>query len=81
MAWGSTTLLGAAPLVVCRYANGVLGVPALFARGLFPELVALRGDRGAHSLITRHDHQLSAVPFPDGEVDIDAPADAVRHLN
>ena len=67
---------GAAPLVACRYASGALGVPALFARGFFPELAALSGDRGARTLFTRHAAALTTASFPAGDADIDTPSDA-----
>ena len=37
-------------LTASRYA-GTLGIPALFPRASFPALFALRGDRGAQSLL------------------------------
>ena len=67
---------GPAPLVACRYASGVLGVPALFARRFFPELTALSGDRGARALFARHADALATVSFPAGDADIDTPTDA-----
>lgn len=46
------------------------GVPAVFARALFPTLTSLTGDRGARDLIARADH-LVTVPFAPAAVDID----------
>jgi molybdenum cofactor cytidylyltransferase len=40
---------------------------------MFPELRALRGPAGARELLRRHAH-LPAVPFPDGDVDVDTAA-------
>ena len=67
---------GEASLVACRYASGAVGVPALFARRHFPELLALTGDRGARSLFACHAATLGTVSFPAGDADIDTPADA-----
>lgn len=58
------------PVVACEY-GGTLGVPALFARSLFPELVKLKGDQGAKSVIQKHTTDAIAIPFPDGIFDID----------
>jgi molybdenum cofactor cytidylyltransferase len=54
----------------------VLGVPAIFPRRLFPELLALSGDRGARPVIERHRHAVVAVDCAHAAVDIDTPADA-----
>jgi molybdenum cofactor cytidylyltransferase len=62
------------PIVACEY-GGTVGVPVLFARSFFPELLRLQGDRGAKQLITQNLDQVTAIPFPGGSVDIDTPAD------
>ena len=61
-------------IVASHYAN-TLGVPALFDRVHFPELLALTGDVGAKSLFTRHKDEVAAVEFPRGVIDIDAAED------
>jgi molybdenum cofactor cytidylyltransferase len=50
------------------------GVPALFARRLFPELLALRGAEGAHRLIRRHVAEANFVAVPEAAFDVDTPA-------
>jgi len=65
---------GSAAAVACQYGDTV-GVPALFSRSLWPELMALRGDRGAKSVLERHRERLLLVPFPEGALDIDTPED------
>ena len=61
-------------IIASEYA-GVAGVPALFDRSLFPELLALEGEAGARRVIARHPDEVHRVPFPDGIVDIDTPQD------
>ena len=61
--------------IVASEYGGTLGVPALFARPMFPELLALDGSEGARTLIQMHRDQAIGVPFPDGAVDLDTPAD------
>lgn len=63
-----------APIVAAQYA-GTLGVPALFCRDLFDELLSLSGDRGAKSIILKHSADVVAVDFPQGAIDIDTPED------
>lgn len=62
------------PIVASKYKN-TTGVPALFNRALFPELEALSGPEGAHKLIMAYQEELLSLPFPEGAVDIDTPAD------
>jgi molybdenum cofactor cytidylyltransferase len=64
-------------IVVSTYAN-VVGIPAVFPRMAFPDLLALRGDKGARALLLEPPCPLIAVPFPGGEVDIDEPGDLAQ---
>ena len=68
-----------APLVACEYEN-ILGVPALFAAKLFPELLALESELGAKHLIKKHRAEVVSVPFPEGAFDIDTLADYEKLL-
>jgi molybdenum cofactor cytidylyltransferase len=63
-------------MVACEYA-GTFGVPALFERSRFGELLQLKGDRGAKRVLARHPEDVLRVPWPDGAVDIDRPGDYV----
>ncbi len=63
-----------APIVACKYA-GTVGVPALFDRRIFPELLSLEGDLGAKNLIERYKKKRIEVDFLGGEMDIDTIAD------
>jgi molybdenum cofactor cytidylyltransferase len=62
------------PIIASEYA-GTLGVPVLFSRSLFSELMALKSNEGAKQLIKRHIHEVFSVPFPEGSIDIDTPTD------
>jgi molybdenum cofactor cytidylyltransferase len=64
-------------VVACEYA-GTVGVPALFERSLFPELVALSGTTGAKSVLQAHADEVVAVNWPEGAIDIDRPGDLPR---
>lgn len=54
-----------------------IGVPAIFPRSCFTELLQLRGDRGARAVLERHRYHLVRVPMPNAAVDLDTPADLV----
>jgi molybdenum cofactor cytidylyltransferase len=61
-------------IVASEYA-GVLGVPALFHRTLFPELEMLQGDVGAKFMIRQHRSHALSIPFAEGGIDLDIPQD------
>ncbi len=63
-----------AVVIAASYKDG-LGAPAVFARRLFPELMALRGDAGAKRIIERHRQEAVWVPIPEAAVDVDTPED------
>ncbi len=54
------------------------GVPALFDRALFPELLALSGAQGAKRVVERHASDLVTVPAPEAAFDVDTPDDYGR---
>ncbi len=58
-------------LVAASYYAGKKGVPAVFHKSVFPELLALKGDIGARQVIEALGEAVTAVPFPGGAVDID----------
>jgi molybdenum cofactor cytidylyltransferase len=62
------------PIIASEY-SGTLGVPALFNRTLFSELMTLKSTEGAKKLIKKHIHQVFSVPFAEGAIDIDTPKD------
>ena len=59
-------------IVASQYAE-TKGIPALFSKALFPELLQLQGDAGARKLLMRH--PVVTIPFPLGNIDIDTAAD------
>jgi molybdenum cofactor cytidylyltransferase len=62
-------------LVACRYA-GTVGVPALYDRSLFPDVLGLVGDVGAKPIIQRHAARARFIEAPECAFDIDRPEDA-----
>jgi molybdenum cofactor cytidylyltransferase len=61
-------------IVASQYA-GILGVPALFHKTLFSELLLLQGDMGARKTIRQHYSKCLSIPFSKGVVDIDTVED------
>jgi molybdenum cofactor cytidylyltransferase len=70
---------GEREIAACAYA-GTVGAPALFSRRYFADLTALRGDRGAKSVLEARAAKLAQVPFPEGATDLDTPEDWQRFL-
>jgi molybdenum cofactor cytidylyltransferase len=64
-------------IVACEY-EGTQGVPALFDRPFFPALMSLSGSIGAKDLIAGSPGEVQRIPFPEGSIDIDTPADHSR---
>jgi molybdenum cofactor cytidylyltransferase len=65
------------PIVASAY-SGTLGVPALFGRSLFGELLALDNESGAKSIILSNRKRVAEFPFSKGKIDIDSVADLER---
>jgi molybdenum cofactor cytidylyltransferase len=65
-------------LVASRYESGgelTTGVPALFSRELFAELMGLRGAQGAKRVIMWHASEATVVSVPEASFDVDTPED------
>lgn len=65
---------------IAAYYNGGLGVPAVFRARLFPELLALDGQKGAKPILHKYKEALQSVLFPEGAFDLDFPNDWERFL-
>jgi molybdenum cofactor cytidylyltransferase len=65
------------PIVASSYET-TKGVPAFFARELFPELTSLSADEGARRLIVKHPDLVATINFPEGAIDIDTPQDTKK---
>lgn len=63
-----------AHIVASQYAH-TLGVPALFSKEYFPELLQLKDDEGAKKIIQKNFHAIITLPFPEGAIDLDTPGD------
>jgi molybdenum cofactor cytidylyltransferase len=57
-------------IVAAEYGDTV-GVPALFGKRFFDELLRLEGDKGARALIKSNEEVLLTVQIPEAAFDID----------
>ncbi|MBS1507663.1 MAG: nucleotidyltransferase family protein [Bacteroidetes bacterium] len=62
------------PIVASRY-SGSPGVPVLFHRSFFKDILSIEDDHGAKKLVTKHLGQATLVDFPEGAIDLDTPED------
>ena len=62
------------PIIASGY-GGKAGTPALFHKSMFSQLMELKGDKGARSLLAAQPQKVAIVPFPKGVTDIDTVAD------
>jgi len=61
--------------IVASSYEGTAGTPVLFSRSYFSDLQQLQGQEGAKKLLQLYAHDLSTMPFPGGNIDIDTDAD------
>ena len=61
-------------IIACRYGTQI-GVPALFNRNYFTDLLQLEGDKGLQWVIVRHRDDCSVVPFEAGAIDLNSKRD------
>ncbi len=66
-------------IVACEYSK-TFGVPILFGKAYFDELMKLSGDEGAKKIAQSHEEDMELVSFPKGKTDVDTEAD-LRDLN
>ncbi len=59
--------------IVAAHYGGVLGVPAIFKRDLFPVLAALEPDAGARMLLRDPNQRVTPFDLPEAAVDVDTP--------
>lgn len=68
------------PAVASSY-SGTVGVPVLFKKVCFEQILQTREDSGAKKLIEGLGEQVIKVHFPEGQFDLDTPSDYTTFLN
>jgi molybdenum cofactor cytidylyltransferase len=61
-------------IIACTYKE-TIGVPVLFNRALFDELILLKGQEGAKRVLNAHPDDIATILFEKGGVDIDTVGD------
>ncbi|WP_340102909.1 nucleotidyltransferase family protein [Rhodohalobacter sp. 8-1] len=65
---------GSQLITACTYKDNI-GVPAIFDKSLFPELMTLKGDTGAKKIMMQHHKNVQTIPFDNGAFDVDTKDD------
>jgi len=65
-------------LVAAALHGGSPGLPAIFPRWAFADLMELRGDRDPRLVIRRNVDQVVRVPMPNAGIDLDTPEDLLQ---
>lgn len=68
-----------APIIASSYGE-TIGVPALFSRQIFPELLTLKKDNGAKKIIYKHRENIVKIAFEAGVIDVDTEQDYLKLL-
>ena len=67
-----------APTAIASTYEEIRGIPAVFPRQAIPDLLSLRGDKGARALLAKPPWPVISIPLAGGEVDIDGPEDLAQ---
>ena len=67
--------------IIASYYSGTEGVPALFEKSLFKEMLILQNEAGAKKIIQQHRESVHVIDFPEGAVDLDTPDDYQKFIN
>jgi molybdenum cofactor cytidylyltransferase len=67
-------------LIAASCYENELGVPMIFDKSIFPELLKLDGEKGAKSFLNKYRDTISIINFPEGNIDIDTPEDLEKLL-
>lgn len=73
-------LNGDQQITACSY-NGNMGVPAIFGKSFFPQLLELQGDVGAKKIIAQNSNNVQSVVFKKGSFDVDTELDVQELLD
>lgn len=65
--------------IIASSYNNTSGVPALFKKAYFSQLLKLNGKEGAKKIIAQSSQDVYSIPFPLGAIDIDTEED-FNHL-
>lgn len=78
-AFFETIQVGKKQLIISKYDKGK-GPPSYFSYHYFDDLLKLKGDDGAKSIIKKNKDGITFIPFPKGNIDIDREEDVEKWL-
>lgn len=61
-------------IIAAEY-NGIIGVPALFAKEIFDDFFELSGDNGAKLILEKRRETVETIELPEAALDVDTPQD------
>jgi molybdenum cofactor cytidylyltransferase len=67
-------------MIIASAYSQTLGVPALFHRTWFMDLLSIADSEGAKKVIQQNPDHIISVEFPEGAIDIDSPDDITQLL-
>lgn len=67
-------------IVASGYAD-TIGVPALFSRSFFSNILMLKDEQGAKKIIEQFPERVQKVEFPQGSIDLDTREDYQKYVN
>jgi molybdenum cofactor cytidylyltransferase len=68
------------PIIASHYAS-TNGIPVFFDKSYFTKLHEMEGAHGAKKILQENPQDVLAIPFPEGEIDLDTPEDYDRFIN
>ena len=66
--------------IVASFYSGSPGIPVLFGRSMFKELLNVNNAHGAKKVIHAHSKSTYLIEFPQGAIDLDTPGDWEKFL-
>ena len=63
------------PMIVASAYSSTFGVPVLFDKTYFKEILQLKGDEGGKKVFVKYIRQIVEIPFTEGSIDIDEKED------
>ena len=67
--------------IVASFYSDAPGVPALFDKTIFAELLAMDDAHGAKKILLKHITSTELIQFPEGSIDLDTPEDYQNFIN
>jgi molybdenum cofactor cytidylyltransferase len=65
-------------LIAAALYDGAPGLPAIFPRWAFTDLLSLRGERGPRTVLRRNIDRVLRVPMQNAGIDLDTPDDLLK---